>query len=102
MGAVGRWVGVVGGGRGVIDAAPACEAHSVIVINNSGLAIWAQTEQFVCPQSRLDKWSQFHWVLCIKQNRCSQGWGGGRAPEEMYSFVALYLQQVSVVLRGHR
>lgn len=46
-----------GGGKGVIDAAPACEAHSVIVINNSGLAIWAQTGQFVCPQSRLDKWS---------------------------------------------
>lgn len=50
--------------------------HSVIVINNGGLAIWAQTDQFVCPQSRLDKWSQFHWVLCIKQNRCSQGWWG--------------------------
>lgn len=53
----GGWVGVFGGGKGVIDAAPACEAHSVIVINNSGLAIWAQTGQFVCPQSRLDKWS---------------------------------------------
>lgn len=49
--------GCVGGGEGDIDAAPMCEAHSVIVINNGELAIWAQTGQFVYPQSTLDKWS---------------------------------------------
>lgn len=38
------------GREGDIDAAPMCETYSVIVINNIGLAIWAQTGQFVCPE----------------------------------------------------
>lgn len=54
----GGWVCFGGrGGKGDIDAAPMCKAHSVIVINTGELAIWAQTGQFVYPQSTLDKWS---------------------------------------------
>lgn len=101
---VGSWVCLREGGgeEVVIDAAPACRAHSVIVINNSGLAIWARTGQFVCPQSSVDKWSQFRWVLCIKQNRCSRGMLRWEATGGNMLFAALYLQQVGVVQRGRR